>query len=95
MIITIFIEAWMIKRPPIFLVFWIITSIVGIIAAAHISNAYQMLLNNPEFGTTLQSFQGASYLLLYLPYLAGVIALVAGLIGLIGLNKSKREEGTP
>ena len=72
---------------------YIIISIVGIIAGASISNVYQGLLLNAEFGSTLQSFKGGSYLLIYLPYLAGIVALFSGLLGLIGLNRSKREEG--
>ena len=95
MILTIFTTAWATKRPPIFLVIWVIVSIVGIIAGAYISNAYQLLLVNPDFGATLQSFAGASYMVLYLPYLAAIVSLFAGLISLIGLNRSKREEGFP
>ncbi|KKN44982.1 hypothetical protein LCGC14_0687430 [marine sediment metagenome] len=95
MILTIFVSAWAVRKPPIFLVIWIITSLVGIIAGVYISNAYLLLLNNPDFGSTLQSFTGASYMLLYMPYLAAVISLFSGLISLIGLNRSRREEGQP
>jgi len=95
MILTILVSAWAVRRPPIFLVIWIITSLVAILAGVYISNAYQLLLTNPDFGSTLQSFTGASYMLLYLPYLAGIVSLFAGLISLIGLNRSRREEGQP
>lgn len=95
MMLTILVSAWAVRRPPIFLVIWIIASVVGIIAGAEISNAYQLLLNNPDFGSTLESFKGGSYMLLYLPYLAGIISLFSGLISLIGLNRSRREEGLP
>ena len=93
MILTMFINAWAIKRPPIFLIIWIITSLVAIIAGVYISNAYQLLLANQDFGSTLQSFSGGSYLILYMPYLAGIFSLLNGLVALIGLNHSKREEG--
>lgn len=92
MILTIFAEAWVFRKPPIFLIFWIGTSIIGIIAGAYISNAYQLLLANADFGSTLESFKGASYMLLYLPYLSALVSLMAGLISLIGLNRSRREE---
>lgn len=95
MILTIFVSAWAVRRPPIFLIIWIITSLVGVIVGAYLSNAYQLLLNNTDFGSTLQSFSGASYMLLYLPYLAVIISLFSGLISLIGLNRSRREEGQP
>lgn len=92
MMLTILVSAWMSKSPPIFLVIYIIVSLVAIITAVYISNAYQGLLANADFGSTLQSFKGGSYLLLYLPYLAGVLSLLSAVIGLIGLNRSKREE---
>ena len=95
MILTMFVSAWAVRRPPIFLIIWIITSLVAIIVAVYISNTYQLLLNNPDFGLTLQSFSGASYMLLYMPYLAGIFSLLNALIALMGINRSKREEGQP
>ena len=95
MMLTIFTSAYAVRKPPIFLVIWIITSLVAIIAAVYVSNAYQLLLLNADFGATLQSFAGSSYMILYLPGLSAVISLFAGLLSLIGLNRSKREEGFP
>lgn len=92
MILTILVGSLLIKSPPIFLIFYIIVSMGAIIVSAYISNTYQDLLLNPDFGATLQSFKGASYMLLYLPYLAGIVALFSGLMSLIGLNRSRREE---
>jgi hypothetical protein len=91
MILTILISAWAIKSPPLFLMVYILISIGGIIVGAYISNMYEDLLLNADFGATLQSFKGASYMLLYLPYLAGIVALFSGLISLIPLNKSRSE----
>ena len=96
MIITMLTSAWLVKRPPIFLVIWIITSAISVIVAVYISNAYVLLLNNADFGATLQSFSGSSYLLLNLPAIAVTVSLFSGLISLISLNKSKHEsEGLP
>ncbi|KKK80016.1 hypothetical protein LCGC14_2827720, partial [marine sediment metagenome] len=95
MILTMFVSAWAVRRPPIFLVIWIITSLVSVIVGVYISNTYQLLLANQDFGSTLQSFSGASFLLLYMPYLAGIFSLLNGLIALMGINRSRREEGQP
>jgi len=96
MILTMLTSAWLVKRPPIFLVLWVIVSAVAIIVAVYISNAYTLLLNNADFGATLQSFAGSSYMLLNLPQIAVVISLFSGLISLISLNKAKHEsEGLP
>ena len=95
-IITTLLSAWLVKRPPIFLVLWVIVSAVSVIVAVHVSNAYLLLLGNADFGTTLQSFKGGSYMLLNLPAIAVVLSLFSGLISLISLNKSKHEtEGLP
>ena len=99
MILTILVGAWKIKSPPIFLIFYIIVSIGAIIVSVYISNMYQNLLSNSDFGSTLQSFKGASYILLRLPIIASVVALFSGAISLIGMNYSRREttygEGQP
>jgi len=96
MIITMLASAWLVKRPPIFLVIWVIVSAVAVIVAVHISNSYLLLLNNADFGSTLQSFKGSSYILLNLPAIAVTLSLFSGLISLISLNKSKHEtEGLP
>ena len=91
MIITMLTSAWLVKRPPIFLVIWVIVSAVAVIVAVHVSNAYLLLLNNVDFGSTLQSFKGSSYMLLNLPAIAVVVSLFSGLISLISLNKSRHE----
>ncbi len=95
MVLTILVSAWVVRSPPLFLLIYIIISIGGVIVGAYISNLYQTLLLNADFGSTLQSFKGASYMLLYLPYLAVILSLFSGLISLIGLNRSRREEGEP
>lgn len=92
MMLTIFVSAWMVRRPAIFLILWVVTSIGAVIVAAYLSNAYQLLLVNPDFGATLQSFTGASYMLLYLPYIAAVVCLFSGLISLIGFNRGASEQ---
>jgi len=91
MILSILISAWVIKSPPLFLIIYILISIGGIIVGAYLSNMYLNLLSNSDFGATLQSFKGASYMLLYLPYLAGIIALFSGILSLIPLNRSRSE----
>lgn len=93
MLFTILISAWMVRSPPLFLIIYILVSMGGIIVGVFLSNQYQTLLLNSDFGSTLQSFKGASYILLYLPYICGVVALFSGLISLIGLNRSNRETG--
>ncbi len=91
MILTILISSWLVKSPPLFFIIYMFVSIAGIIIGVHLSNLYQDLLLNADFGATLQSFKGASYMILYLPYLAAIISLLSGLISLIGLNRSPRE----
>ena len=95
MIFSILMSSWLIKSPPIFLILYLIVSVGGIIIGAIISNVYQGLLLNNDFGATLQSFKGATYLLLYLPYLAGIVAFLSGLLSLMGLNKNNTLNDIP
>lgn len=95
MIISILLGSWLTKAHPIFFIFYIITSIGGVIIGAYLSNQYQSLLLNGDFGATLVSFQGASYMLIYLPYLCAIISLIGGLIMFIGLNKDRTKSAVP
>jgi len=95
MIFTILVSSWMVKSPPIFLIIYLIVAIGGIIVAAYLSNVYQGLLTNTDFGTTLQGFKGASYLLLNLPFIVAAVSFLSGLLSLIGLNRNKTERDLP
>jgi hypothetical protein len=95
MIITILLGNWLVKAHPIFLIIYIIVAIGGVIVGAYVSNTYQDLLLNQDFGSTLQSFKGGSYMILYLPYLSAVIALIGAFIMFIGLNKNKSQNEVP
>ena len=95
MLISILLGSWLVQAHPIFLVFYIISSIGGVIVSAYVSNMYQGLLTNAEFGATLVSFKGASYMILYLPYLSAVIGLIGALIMFISLNKNKTRNEVP
>ena len=95
MIITILIGSWLVKAHPIFFIIYILVSLGGIIVGAYLSNTYIGLLSNPDFGATLTSFKGASYLLMYLPYLAAVITLIGALIMYLGMNKNRQLNEVP
>lgn len=95
MILTILLGNWLVRAHPIFFIIYIVVAIGAIIVGAYVSNTYQSLLLNPDFGSTLQSFKGASYMMLYLPYLAAVISLIGAFIMFIGLNKNKSLNEVP
>jgi hypothetical protein len=91
MILTILVSSWAIKNPTIFVILYIIISIGAIIVSVYISNTYINLLNNQDFGSTLQSFKGGSFILLHLPLIAGVLTLFSGAISLIPFNRGRSE----
>lgn len=95
MIITVLLGSWLVKAHPIFFILYIIVSIGGVIVGAYLSNLYQELLLNGDFGETLVSFKGASYLMLYLPYLSAIISIFGAIIMFIGLNKNKSVNDVP
>jgi hypothetical protein len=95
MIITILLGNWLVKAHPIFFVIYLLVSLGAIIVGAYLSNTYMDLLNNADFGSTLASFKGASYFILYLPYLGAVITLIGSVIMFISMNKNKTLNEVP
>lgn len=95
MIINILVANWLVKAHPIWVIPYIIVSLGAIVASAYISNTYADMLLNLDFGSTLQSFQASSYLLLYLPQLTAVVTLIGVLIMMIGMNKNKSLNDVP
>lgn len=68
------------KHPVLFFVYIIIT-LIGVIFAPIISNAYEDLLNSGLFENELQNFTAINFIMLNLP----TIVLIIGIVGAIGL----------
>lgn len=81
LVISMFITNYLRRISPFFIIGYIFMNIIALILAVNVSNSYESLLNDPITGTTLQSFQGSTFIILYLP----IWVIVIGFIGLIFL----------
>ncbi len=93
MVLTILISNYLVRINPVFFIIYILVCIIAIIVSAYVSNTYEGLLLDPTFGSTLMSFEGSSYIMLYLPAWATVISLVGGLIMFMGIIRTRNQEG--
>lgn len=81
MIINIFVSNYFIKTYPVFFVIYLLIVVVGVIASAILSNAYQTMFNTMNTGLqdSLSSFTAIHYVIYNLP----VWTAIVGVIGLI------------
>lgn len=82
MILSIFIHNFLIRVHWAFIGLYIFISIIAVAVSVPLSNQYESLLSNELIGPTLQSWTGATFVMLYLP----VFTIVIGLVGLIFLG---------
>lgn len=93
MVLVILISNYLVRINPVFFILYVMVCMVAIIVSAYVSNTYESLLLDPTFGSTLMSFTGSSYIMLYLPYWATVITLVGALIMFMGIIRTRNQEG--
>ena len=80
MIISIFIGSYLVTTRPIFFVPYIFVSIIAIIVAVAVSNAYETLATNATLGSTYAGFIGANFILSHLPIWVCLIAFIGAII---------------
>jgi hypothetical protein len=82
------------KSHPAFFVAYLFVIIGAIIASVYISNQYELLLSNEVLGSTISSFKGASYLLLYLPVWTTVLGFFGAIFLFSGIMKDREAGGS-
>jgi hypothetical protein len=90
-VITIIIGAFERKYPFLFIVYILIT-VLAIIFAPQISNAYEKILETNIFGGELANFSTANYLLLNLPTIVMFIGILGTIFLLINLIRTAGEQ---
>lgn len=90
MIIAIFIGSYMVTTKPIFFIPYIFVVIIAVVVAVAISNAYEMLYDNPLLNSTFANFIGSNFILAKLPIIIAVVGMAGGIIMFVRMGK--REE---
>lgn len=79
-IFSILIGSFLVRTHPVFFVGYIFLMLILIIVSVAMSNAYEVLANDPTLGSTLSNFIGANEILLNLPFVITIIGFVGGII---------------
>lgn len=89
MIIGIFIGSYMVTTKPIFFVPYIFIVIIAIVVAVAISNAYELLYDNPTLNSTFANFLGANFILSKLPIIVTIVGFAGGIIMFVRMGKKE------
>ncbi len=91
---SILITNFFIKAHPIFFPVYIFIIIIAVILAVNVSNVYEeSLMGHPEFGSTFQEFDGASFIMLNLPLWVVVMGFLGAIFLFIGISRDRELGG--
>lgn len=79
MIVSIFIGSYLVTTKPVFMIPYLFIAIIATFVSASISNAYEFLIETPEFTQIFANYLGANFIMLNLP----LIVFLTGLVGAV------------
>ncbi len=88
----IMVSNFLVKAHPVFLVPYVLFTILSIVLSAYIANAYEDILSGGVLAATLQDFSFANFFFLNLPIWITIIGVAGGIMLFIGIS-SDREIG--
>jgi uncharacterized membrane protein (DUF106 family) len=91
MVISIFIGSYLVTTKPIFFIPYAFITIIAVIVSTGISNAYEMVINDPTMASTFAGFVGANFIMLKLPIWIAVIGIVGGIIMFVKMGSKENE----
>jgi len=86
LVFGLLITGWLIGGNPIFMFFYIIIIIIGVLISPILSNAFESFVSTPAITATTANFPIMMFIMQYLPMFIAVI----GLIGLLVMFASAR-----
>lgn len=94
LMLSIFISNFLIKAHPVFFAAHVLMTIIGVVFAVAISNAYENLMINTTIGPTVSDFTAASFIMLNLPLWVTVIGFVGAVFLFIGITRDTGAGGS-
>lgn len=91
MVISIFIGSYLVTTRPVFFVPYAFVTIISIIVAVGISNAYEQIIAQPLLASTFAGFVGANFIMLNLSIWVTVIGVVGGIIMFVRMGSKENE----
>lgn len=80
MILSIFIGSYLVTTKPIFFIPYAFVTIIAVVVAVGISNAYEMVIADPMMASTFAGFIGANFIMLQLPMWITIIGITGAII---------------
>jgi hypothetical protein len=87
--LSILVTSFLVRTNPVFFVPYAIIVMIAVILSVPVSNAYEVVYNNPTLHSTFVGFFGASYIFSYLPIWIAVIGLLAGVLMFVNVIRSE------
>lgn len=93
MMIAIFISNFLVKAHPVFLVVYILLTVIAVVFSTFVSNSYETMLASGVLAETLQSFSPTNFIILNLPTVITLIGFIGALFLFIGVTVDKQQGG--
>lgn len=87
--ISIILGNFLVRTHPLFVIPYIFVVIIAVIIAVPLSNTYEELYYNEDYGEYFQGFIGLSYIFQYLPIWVLVFGILGGITMFVGFPRSK------
>lgn len=88
MIVAIMVSNFLVKAHPVFFVLYVLITVLAVVLAVPVSNAYETILLSGALSTTLNdSFPAAGFLLLNLPQIITVVGFFGAIFLFVGISR--------
>lgn len=91
MVVSIFIHSYLVTTKPVFFIPYIFLTIIAVIVAVGLSNAYEQVIADPTLASIFAGFVGANFIMLKLPIWITVIGIVGGIIMFIRMGSKDNQ----
>jgi hypothetical protein len=91
MVISIFIGSYLVTTKPIFFIPYAFITIIAIVIAVGMSNAYELIIQDPTLASTFAGFVGANFIMAKLPMWIAIIGITGGIIMFIRMGSKENE----
>jgi len=94
MIISIFIGSYLVTTKPVFFIPYALITIIAIIVAVVMSNAYEQVIQTPLIAGSFTGFTGGNFIMANLPIWIAVIGIVGAIIMFVRMGSRENVGGT-
>jgi hypothetical protein len=75
--LSVVVSSWFIQAHPVFLIFYFLILVIGVIVSMGLSNAWDTFSTNPTLSSSLSAFPITNNILSYLPHYVAAMGMLA------------------